>query len=165
MPTSAPGRCSAQRAAARPRSAGFTLIEVLVTLVVISIAVSVVVVSAWPGPRQGLRDEAERLALLLSLAREEAQVRGVPMRLSADAAGYRFQVFSERQWRPLRNDAELRERAWAAPTSWQLRRADGRAELVFGRDPVDSPFEITLTRGGAAVRLAGDGLGRFEVLP
>ncbi|MBU6271047.1 MAG: GspH/FimT family pseudopilin [Betaproteobacteria bacterium] len=137
----------------------------LVTLVVIGIAVSVVVVSAWPGPRQGLRDEAERLALLLSLAREEAQVRGAPVRLSADAGGYRFLVFSERQWRPLRNDAELRERAWTAPTTWQLRRADGRPDLVFGRDPVDSPFEITLMRGGASVRLAGNGLGRFEVLP
>jgi general secretion pathway protein H len=138
---------------------------VLVTLVVIGVAVSVVVVSAWPGPRQGLRDEAERLALLLSLAREEAQVRGTPVRLSADAGGYRFQVYSGRQWRPLRNDAELRERVWSAPTVWQLRRSDGRPDLVFGRDPVDSPFEITLSRAGARVRLAGDGLGRFEVLP
>jgi general secretion pathway protein H len=138
---------------------------VLVTLVVIGIAVSVVVVSAWPGPRQGLRDDAERLALLLSLAREEAQVRGAPVRLSADAGGYRFQVFSGRQWRPLLGDAELRERAWSAPTTWQLRRADGRPELIFGRDPVDAPFEITLSRGDAIVRVAGDGLGRVEVLP
>ena len=165
MPTSVPGRSRARGPAAQRRGAGFTLIEVLVTLVVIGHAVAVVVVSAWPGPRQGLRDEAERLALLLSLAREEAQVRGTPVRLSADAGGYRFQVYSGRQWRPLRNDAELRERVWSAPPVWQLRRADGRPDLVFGRDPVDSPFEITLSRAGARVRLAGDGLGRFEVLP
>ena len=165
MPTSVPGRSRARGPAAQRRGAGFTLIEVLVTLVVIGIAVSVVVVSAWPGPRQGLRDEAERLALLLSLAREEAQVRGTPVRLSADAGGYRFQVYSGRQWRPLRNDAELRERVWSAPTVWQLRRADGRPDLVFGRDPVDSPFETTLSRAGSRVRLAGHGLGRFEVRP
>jgi general secretion pathway protein H len=169
MPTSAPGP-SRRRIVARERAparagAGFTLIELLITLVVIGVAVAMVAINGLPNERQGLRNEAERLALLLSLAREEAQVRGAPIRLSSDEGGYRFQIWRDRQWRVLLDDPELRERVWQAPTSLTLTRADGRADVEFGRDPVDSPLVLSLTRGGATVRIDANGLGLFEVQP
>lgn len=165
----APGPYSAAPVCAAPlrtrRGGGFTLIELLITLVVIGVAVALVGLNGMPNERQGLRFEAERLAQLLSLAHEEAQVRGVPIRLMPDSAGYRFEIRRDRQWVPLLDDADLRQREWQSPTTLTLRRADGRAELAFGRDPVDSPFVLSLVRQSASVELAGNGLGRFEVLP
>jgi len=151
--------------AVRLRSAGFTLIELLITLVVIGVAVALVAINGLPNERQGLRFEAERLAQVLSLARDEAQVRGAPIRLSADASGYRFQILRDRQWRPIDDDADLRERIWSSPVALTLNRADGRRDLEFGRDPVDSPFVLSLTRDGSSVQLSANGLGLFEVLP
>ena len=181
MRISAPGRCSPAAGvniaganiardrgsplAGGARAAGFTLIELLITLVVIGVAVSLVAINGLPNERQGLRFEAERLAQVLSLAREEAQVRGVPIRLSADAAGYRFQILRDRQWRSLDDDADLRERVWPSPVVLTLNRADGRRDLEFGRDPVDSPFVLSLARDGSVVQLTANGLGLFEVLP
>ena len=76
---------------------GFTLIELLVAIVVAGVALAMVAVNGMPGAQRGLRFEAERLAQLLSLAREEAQVRGQPVRLETDANGYRFAVLRDRQ--------------------------------------------------------------------
>ncbi len=164
VPSPSAGHRDCRRAAGRG-AAGFTLIELLITLVVIGVAVALVAINGLPNERQGLRFEAERLAQVLSLAREEAQVRGAPIRLSADTAGYRFQILRDRQWRALGDDADLRERLWSAPVALTLNRVDGRRDLEFGRDPVDSPFVLTLAREGASVQISANGLGLFEVLP
>jgi len=157
MPTSVPGRCS--RAAP-----GFTLIELLVTLAVIALATALVTASLSPGRGQGLHADAERLALLLGAAREEALVRGRPVRLATDAAGYRFLVLGDRQWRSFDEPPLALPRRWDAPTTLTLSRTDGRAELEFGREPVDAPFLLVLEREGARVAVAANGLGRFDVL-
>jgi general secretion pathway protein H len=148
---------------ALPRQRGFTLIELLVVVVIAGIALAMVAIQGFPGARRDLRFEAERMAQLLALAREEAQVRGQPLRLQADESGYRFLVLRERQWRPLTDDADLRERAWGAPTAMQLQRPDGVREVEFGRDAVDVPFTLRLSRDGDSVAILANGLGLFEV--
>lgn len=146
-----------------PRHRGFTLIELMVVLVVVGIAMSMVAVNGLPGAHRGLMFEAERLSQLLQLAREEAQVRGRPIRLQADADGYRFQVLADRQWRPLIDDPDLRSRAWEEPTRLRVSRPDGRTEVEFGRNAVDVPFTLDLARGDAKVAILSNGLGRFDV--
>ena len=91
--------------------------------------------------------------------------RAGPPLPAADASGYRFQILRDRQWRPIDDDADLRERIWSSPVALTLNRADGRRDLEFGRDPVDSPFVLSLTRDGSSVQLSANGLGLFEVLP
>lgn len=147
----------------RPRQRGFTLIELLVAMVIAGIALSMVAINGLPGAQRGLRFEAERLAQLLALAREEAQVRGQPLRLQADESGYRFLVLRERRWQPLTDDAELRARPWDQPTTLSVQRPDGRAEVEFGRDTVDVPFTLRLARDDASVLISANGLGYFEV--
>ncbi len=145
------------------RHRGFTLIELLVVIVIAGIALAMVVVNGMPGSQRGLRFEAERLAQLLSLAREEAQVYGQPVRLQADERGYRFIVLRDRQWRPLLDDADLRQRAWDGPTRVVVIRPDERREVEFGRDSIDVPFTVELSREDARVEIVANGLGRFDV--
>ena len=55
--------------------AGFTLLELLVVLVIVGITVGLVSFNMVPNERQVLQSEAQRIALLLQLARDEAIVR------------------------------------------------------------------------------------------
>ncbi len=146
-----------------PRSRGFTLIELLVVLVILGIAASMMFVDAMPGPRRSLVFEAERLAQLLVLARDEAQLRGRPIRLRTGSDGYAFESLSELRWQPVVDDPDLRPRSWDSATEVLVTRADGLREVEFGRESVDAPFVLRLARGEADVEIRADGLGRFDV--
>jgi general secretion pathway protein H len=152
------------RGARSPRGAGgFTLIELLVAIAVAAVIVAMITVSGTPNPERALRFDAERLALLLSLAREEAQLRGAPIRFEGDAQGFRFVIFRDREWRPITDDGDLRARSWEVATEVRVERADGMRALVFGRDLVEPPYRVRLQRGPASATIAANGLGGFEV--
>lgn len=148
---------------AATRAGGFTLLELLVAIVIAGVLVGVVSLSIG-GFDRGLRFEAERLAQLLALAREEAQLRGAPIRLEVDDESYRFAIWRERRWRPLADDRDLRPRNWERPTELDIERADGRRVIEFGLEQVDAPFLLRLRRDGDEVAVAANGLGLFEVL-
>ncbi len=142
---------------------GFTLIELMVVVLIIGIALSMVAINGLPGSRDGLRYEAERVSHLLLLAREEAQIRGAPIRFEADETRYRFMIYKQGEWLPILDDQDLRERRWESPTRVRIGRADGRTTIEFGRASVDIPFSIYLTRDNVTSEVFGNGLGAFEV--
>lgn len=135
----------------------------LVVVVIAGIIISILTISATPNPQRELRFEAERMAQLLALAREEAQVRGIPIRLEASEDSYRFLTVRDRQWQPLLDDPDLRERAWEQSTRLRIERRDGRNVIEFGRDAVEPPFALRLVRDGVEVVIAANGLGAFVV--
>ena len=142
------------------RASGFTLVELLVVLVIIGVMLGAVGLSIRSADRS-LQFEAERLAQLLSLAREEAQVRGAPIRLDADEQGYRFMIRRDRQWQPILDDRDLRERSWEGETELRVERPDGQQSIEFGREQVDAPFVLRLSRAGTRATIAANGLGSF----
>jgi len=155
---------SARQTAPHPRAQrGFTLIELLVALLVAVVLIGMVAVSGSPNPERALRFDAERLAQLLSLAREESQLRGAPIRFESASEGYRFLIYKDRQWRPITDDGDLRARPWPTETRLLVERADGRRSLDFGRDLVEPPYRVVLQRQGATVVIVANGLGSFEV--
>lgn len=158
--------------ARRVRARGFTLLEILVVLVIAGLLLGVVAFNAMPGPRQALQTEAQRIALLLQLARDEAIVRNRAIAFEASSDNYRFLERDGSSWIPVPQDDLLRERGFShAPISVSMTPAilnaasngDAEVRIVFGREPVDRPFVLTLASGDARVAVRADGIGNFTV--
>jgi len=151
----------------RRRQHGFTLIELLVVLVIIGLTLGLTVMSAGPTQAQAMQQEAQRIALLLQLARDEAIVRNRPVAFEAGPDSYRFLVRNDRSWEPLPQDDLLRERPFKqGPVTLLLDPAinvPGTMRIVFGREPVDKPFVMTLASGEFKAVIRADGVGHFTV--
>jgi general secretion pathway protein H len=164
------------RLRSRPRSiAGFTLIEVLIALLIVGVVMASVGLATGGFRARDLEFEADRIAQLFSLAREEAQVRGRPVRMVVTDVGYQFESFSENQWRLIREDELLRPRRWEEPTQIKIETADRptdaftgglnevQSSVAFGREQIDVPFTMRLSRDQSVVLISADGMGRFKV--
>lgn len=137
-------------------------------MVIVGITLGAVTFNAMPSERQVLQNDAQRIALLLQLARDEAIVRNRPIAFEADAVRYRFILFDENKWRTLDQDDLLREREFkrtpivfsiSPPTAEQTTPL----QIVFGREPVSIPFALTLSTGTAHATIRADGIGHFTV--
>lgn len=99
----------------RPACGGFTLVELLVVIMIMSLFVGLARVVVRPDPRAILRLEAERLARLLEVAGDEAGFSGSAIAWTATAEGYRFSRWREGAgWQPLQDDDLLHERSLPA---------------------------------------------------
>jgi len=150
------------------RSCGFTLLELLVVLVIVGITLGAVSLKAMPSERQILQNDAQRIALLLQLARDEAILRNRPIEFEAESDRYRFKYFEENSWHLLENDEMLREREFKLPpVSFSINPAPvdlpPPLRIVFGREPVGIPFKLTLASEQAQVDIQSDGVGHFIV--
>jgi len=187
MPTSATGTSSNEpgRGRAPARSAGFTLLELLVVIVIIGIIASMAVVSVRVlGGDHEMDQEAKRLAAVLTQARDEAILQGRDLGLRLDSRGYDFLRYDNRneRWELATDDPLLRERtlpdgleaglllesrpmklpARAAPS--EQSPASPQVVVMASGDVV--PFEVRLERAGTRElrAVAGRPEGRFEVL-
>lgn len=147
--------------------AGFTLLELLVVLVIAGILLGAVALNAMPGDRQWLQSEAQRIALLLQMARDEAIVRNRPVAFEADGYRYRFLIRQDDLWQALTDDPVWREREFSrAPVQLSLAPAASQrlpVRISFGREPVDKAFVLTLALAGQSISVQADGLGNFQV--
>jgi general secretion pathway protein H len=147
---------------------GFTLVEIMVVMVIIGITLGLASLNAIPSPHQDLQAEAQRLTLLLQLARDEAIVRNRPVAFEATPERYRFLVRNETRWDPITSDDLLRPRDFKnGPLTLLLDPASAGTmnplRITFGREPVDKPFVMTLATGGNHVAIRADGVGHFTV--
>ncbi|WP_394778668.1 GspH/FimT family pseudopilin [Undibacterium sp.] len=147
---------------------GFTLLELLVVLVIVGIMLGVVSFNALPNGRQRLQNDAQRIALLLQMAREEAIVRNRPIAFEAGPVNYRFLVRGDQGWEQIRDVELLRERDFVlSPVKLFIEPAlapvDDNLRITFGREPVDKPFALTLAVGEDKVLIRADGVGHFVV--
>ncbi|MFZ4685247.1 MAG: GspH/FimT family pseudopilin [Hyphomonadaceae bacterium] len=144
-------------------SAGFTLVEVMTALFVVSIAASAVVLMA-PGPDSRLRDAAERLAARLQAAGEASVLANRTIALVVSSEGYRFDRQEERGWRELPNDSALAFRPWPEGVTARIvapKPDDAAGMRVAEFDPLGgaTPLDLQLEDGATAwsVTIGNDG--------
>ena len=87
---------------------GFTLIEIMVVMVIISVILSFVTLSiGGRGLAQKMEQEAQRLTYLLKLAHQEAVINSQEMGLSLSKNGYAFYLFQNKKWQSIQESNEI----------------------------------------------------------
>ncbi len=96
-----PGRRVPLFPVSRHRVSGFTLLEVMVVIFIMATLTSLVLLATGDSERgdRELRREADRLALAMDLASEDAMLRTLELGLVINREGYRFVMLESSEWR------------------------------------------------------------------
>ncbi len=81
---------------------GFTLVELMVVIVIMSIMLGFLIVSIGGGEHdKPLQNEAKRITALIKLASEQSLLQSTEIGLLLDEESYQFFKLNEKQWLPL----------------------------------------------------------------
>jgi len=150
---------------------GFTLIEMLVVLVVISTLLGLVSVNAQPGARDLLQLEAERLAQIMELAAEESRISGKSIAWTADGSGYRFwRLDADDEWLEIRDSDLLRARSLPPGMAISNLRVEDAApseflRVEFSPGGAAMAFIFDLSLGNESYAVAASPVGDLRVAP
>ncbi len=152
------------------RDAGFTLIEILVVLVVLSIGAGLVVANLERDPRRVAMTEARRLAGALEHASSLAQWTNRTLGVSVLPDGYRFwERGAEGRWVAVGDSDTLAPRTLPAPLTASLVAYAGavvEAGTVLPLRPTgrNEPFVLRLDHADGSTVLTTDPLNRVTIL-
>ena len=163
------------------RPYGFTLVEILVVLIIISVMSGVVVTSLPSSFRNGdFDEEALRLKTVMEMVREESLTQASEYGFDTDKDSYSFFIYDEfeQNWKQLENKP-FKERKLSEGIILRTRIED--TELILTRDEEEeetvpnaprilllssgemTPFELTIARGREQSRtLISDGYGDLQ---
>jgi len=153
---------------------GFSLLEVLIVLIIISIILSFTVLSFDREP-EVLRNEEQKLTALMRLAADEAVMNSREYRIEFWQHGYFFKKFSNGKWLEI-NDEVLRPRE--LPDGYRLKvsldnetvdlsdeqnpEKPNPAIVFFLSSGEISPFEISITSRSGLKSTISNHLGKIE---
>ena len=145
---------------------GFTLIEVLVVMVLISIIITFAVLSVDTGP-EDLRREGARLASLLDLASENAVFNGRDYRVLLQSQGYSFEEFRDSKWQ-LSGDELLKPRTLPDNMRMELTLENEPVGLPAGSQPTpQNSADLLLLSSGEIpsfeLNISAQGNGKFVI--
>ncbi len=170
----------------RPTQSGFTLIEILVVLVIITIVISFAVLSIGVTGRDGaLDEESRRIEGLLGLLQERAVLEGRDFGMLIEPTTYQFVVYQSRRqrWESFDAEREFRRRELPKGLSFEL-MLDSRLivlrpkieriksdapltapQLIIAASGEGTPFRLTLLREGSPNKASvnADTLGKITV--
>ena len=142
------------------RQAGFTLLELLVVLMIISLMTAVVGFSVSGNSQRTLKGEGEKLAARLNAAHAQMNAGASPIRLIATDAGYAFETTeraddgtAKASWKRLEGDEVLAARTFPADAKLVLKEP-----LLIAREPITAPMRFQLEQNELRIVIATDGV-------
>ena len=149
--------------------AGFTLIEIMVVLLIIAVMIGMIGVNLQRGDSNRVRDEADRIVILLQAAREEAILQGQVLAVQFSKDGYRFLRLNKGKLERIEQDDVLSPRALpdGITLSFTIDGAAADTEAGLVLDPSGSflPFVLTLRAGEATWKALGLANGKIQSMP
>ena len=125
---------SRMHAASFRQSAGFTLIELMVVMVLMGIIFTFAVLSlGGDDVAELMEQETRRLATLLAMASDEAILRGEELAIHFTDEGYAFLVLGNAGWEAPQDDVLLRSHSLPAGIELYL-EVEGELPLLGARD-------------------------------
>jgi len=140
-------------------SAGFTLLELLVVVIIISLTVTLVTLNLQRDADHIASLEANRIASLMEHVREEAIITARPIAMEFDEADHSYSFLRQDDgWQVVEGDAALRRRTLAEPVTFRFERLDVPREqegmlVVFGSTGEVSPFRLEVFGENKVYRL------------
>ena len=152
------------RRRSRDRSAGFTLLEVLVVVAIIGVVVALAAVNLFPGDVEVGRRASGRIALALERARDTAWFGGRPTAVTFDNAGLREWKLASDGWaRDPRRDEAFTDGERVASLYVDGEPLKPGERLVFLPDGLGVPFRLALDVRGLPWAVEGDAAGSVTV--
>ena len=149
-------------------SRGFTLIEILVVVLLMVIVVGMVGLKIGGDEGRAVRQEADRLSVLLQTAQQESILQGQVLSLALQSEGYAFQGLDDKRKFSDLKDPVLRPRELPPAMTILSVTLDG---VPTGKDPriilyptgeLPQAFVITLGQGEARWQVRGDLNGTIQ---
>ncbi|HVK56892.1 MAG TPA: GspH/FimT family pseudopilin [Burkholderiales bacterium] len=153
----------------RSSHAGFTLIEILIVLVIVGITIALISVNFRRNDKAEVRDQAERLALLLQAARTEAISTGKSLAWIGNASTYGFFTRDEdRRWTVAFTDPPLTGGHLTPPISLIDVQINGArtpiaTPLVFSSSGLNARFKLELGTAETRMLVIGESGGNIHV--
>lgn len=152
------------------RTHGFTLIELVIVLLIITITIGLIGINLYSGDNDRVRDEADRIVLLLQVAREEAILQGQVYGVQFTREGYRFQRLNAKgRLENIESDDVLLPRTLpdGVTLSFEVDGAPANDEAGLLLDPTGNfiPFVLTLRAGQSAWQALGLANGKIQSKP
>lgn len=150
------------------RRGGFTLVEIMVVMIIMSVVFSLAAVNLMPGDDKTVVTEAARMALILEHAYEDASITGEPLGLALDNNSYSFKKMDDGgRWIDYQDDM-FRKSAFEHDIVVEAlivddAPVDAKRTLLLSPYGGDTPFTLRLGSGGAAASLTMNILGRVTV--
>lgn len=150
-------------------SDGFTLIETLVVLMIISIMYSFITLQLIPNADSDLRDESERLRFIIKNGMMNARAGGQSFAVSIDKNSYSFwRRNKEGVWEVIDRDPMLRKRTLLDTVHIDSVQIDGHAIktkdlIVLSPELSAKSFNIALSSDHSKTVIKGNDLGEIEL--
>ena len=150
--------------------AGFTLIEIMVVLLIITITIGMVGINLQRGDNNLVQEEADRIVILLQSAREEAILQGQVFAVQFNTDGYRFlRLNNKGKLELIEKDDVLSPRSLPDGVTLSFAMdgmaADTEAGLLLEPSGSFLPFVLTLRAGDATWQALGLANGKIQSQP
>lgn len=143
--------------------AGFTLVELIVVIFIISLTASIVMPSLWGSGERALKSEAKRIGNTLRYIYDEAISKKRTYKLRIDIENNIWEYESEGESRSFETEDEVMFKDISIPSRGEI--SSGELTLTFGPLGPEEPITLHLIRNEAEYTVRFNHLnGRAKVL-